>query len=258
MNPVQPSSFLTLRGVTLGTGAPKICVPVLGRCKAEVHVSAEAALLSHPDVVEWRVDWLGARIPEETGEILADLRAMFPDTPLLATFRTKNEGGEYALSPEEYEALLTALITSGEIDLVDIELFTGDDTVQRLLACARAHGVAAVVSNHDFHATPSQEELLRRLQRMQALGCDVAKIAVMPTSPQDVLTLLSATNQMKQRFPALPLITMSMGQLGMSSRLCGGIFGSALTFGSAGQSSAPGQADAVLLRRILELLYPQN
>ena len=92
-------------------------------------------------------------------------------------------------------------------------------------------------------------------QRMAELGCDIAKIAVMPQTPRDVLTLLSATEQMHTSHPEIPIITMSMGQLGLVSRLCGEVFGSALTFGAAGQASAPGQAPVQALRQVLNLLH---
>ena len=37
---------------------------------------------------------------------------------------------------------------------------------------------------------------------------------------------------------------MSMGHLGVVSRICGQVFGSAITFGTAGKASAPGQLPA--------------
>ena len=76
-----------------------------------------------------------------------------------------------------------------------------------------------------------------------------------PKNPGDVLTLLSATWEMKEKYARQPLITMSMGGAGLVSRLAGEVFGSALTFGSAGVASAPGQIDADRLRSALELLH---
>ena len=48
---------------------------------------------------------------------------------------------------------------------------------------------------------------------------------------------------------------MAMGALGVISRLGGGVFGSAVTFGTAGRASAPGQTDAAELKRALELIH---
>ena len=66
---------------------------------------------------------------------------------------------------------------------------------------------------------------------MQELGADIPKIAVMPQNKQDVLTLLAATEEMNRNHADRPIITMSMAGTGVVSRLCGEVFGSALTFG---------------------------
>ena len=47
-----------------------------------------------------------------------------------------------------------------------------------------------IASNHDFRKTPSKEELIARMRKMQELGADIPKIAVMPQSTEDLLTLL--------------------------------------------------------------------
>jgi len=89
---------------------------------------------------------------------------------------------------------------------------------------------------------------------MQALGADICKIAVMPRSAADVLTLLDATRIMHEEYADRPLITMSMGGLGVVSRIAGQVFGSAATFGMVGTASAPGQVDASELRALLDVL----
>lgn len=112
-----------------------------------------------------------------------------------------------------------------------------------------------VASNHDFHKTPSQDEIVSRLCKMQELGADIPKIAVMPQNKKDVLTLLSATEEMVREHASRPIITMSMAGTGVISRLCGEVFGSALTFGAVGKASAPGQMGASELRTVLTLLH---
>lgn len=49
---------------------------------------------------------------------------------------------------------------------------------------------------------------------MQELGADIPKIAVMPQSRKDVLTLLSATEEMASKYADRPIITMSMSATG--------------------------------------------
>lgn len=110
------------------------------------------------------------------------------------------------------------------------------------------------MSSHDFEKTPDLDTLASRLGRMREIGADIVKIAVMPQSRADVLTLLAATEQFS-RTADCPVVTMSMGGLGAVSRICGETFGSALTFGSAGTASAPGQIEVSELHRCLLLLH---
>lgn len=79
---------------------------------------------------------------------------------------------------------------------MDVEAFTGDEIVRKIIEKAHEHGVKVVASNHDFFKTPSKEEIISRLIKMRDLGADIPKIAVMPQSKKDVLTLLSATEEM--------------------------------------------------------------
>ncbi|WP_201057972.1 type I 3-dehydroquinate dehydratase, partial [Salmonella enterica] len=46
------------------------------------------------------------------------------------TFRSAKEGGEQALTTEQYIALNRAAVDSGLVDMIDLELFTGDDEVK--------------------------------------------------------------------------------------------------------------------------------
>ena len=126
--------------------------------------------------------------------------------------------------------------------------------VREMADLAHRHHVSVILSNHDFTATPDESEMLRRLQHMEELGADIAKIAVMPQSAGDVLTLLSATHKASQSL-SCPVITMSMKGTGLISRLSGEVFGSCMTFGSVGEASAPGQIEAGRLKDILAIIH---
>ena len=166
----------------------------------------------------------------------------------------REEGGERAIEPDEYVELNEKIAKSGYVDLVDVEAFTGDEVVKDIIEGAHAHGVKVVASNHDFDKTPDKDDIVGRLVKMQELGADIPKIAVMPQCKKDVLTLLEATREMAEEHADRPIITMSMAGTGLISRLCGEVFGSALTFGAVGKASAPGQMNASDLREILTLI----
>lgn len=172
---------------------------------------------------------------------------------MLFTFRRAQEGGNTPCSDDYYFELLEKIICSKQADIIDIELFAEESGVKQTIALAHEYQAAALLCNHDFQATPSLADITGRLKIMAEWGADICKIAVMPQSPQDVLTLLQATYDVSQIIDR-PIITMSMGKTGVVSRLAGSTFGSAVTFGAAQKTSAPGQIDANELRKILAIL----
>ena len=251
-------NVIEVRGVKIGEGVPKIIVPIVGVTKEEILAAAASFKEVRLDLVEWRVDWFeGVFDFAKVEDVLKDLRAALGNTPILFTFRTSKEGGEKPIEAADYAKLNISAAKTGLVDLIDVELFTGDEFVRDILTCAHDCNVPAVASSHDFERTPGKDEILARLKKMDLLGADILKIAVMPQSRADVITLLDATQEADAMI-AKPIVTMSMGSQGLISRLCGEAFGSSLTFGSVGAASAPGQMNAEDLRRILDLIHSNS
>lgn len=250
MNPVK------VRNISIGEGIPKICVPIVGVTKEEIIAEAKTFESIPVDVVEWRVDWFeGVFDFAKVEDVLKDLNPALGDVPILFTFRTAKEGGEKAIDMDAYKELNIKAAQTGLVDLIDVEVFSGDDVVTEIIEAAHAAGVKVVASNHDFDKTPDKDDIVGRLRKMQALNADIPKIAVMPQSKKDVLTLLAATEEMATEYADRPIITMSMKGTGVVSRLSGEVFGSALTFGAAKKASAPGQMGVNELNTVLQLLH---
>ena len=226
---------ITVRGVTLlppRDTAPtnfKILVPVMAN-----DLSNAAAAGAAGDVVELRLDALSILDAPNVQNVLCAARAAIGQgVPLLATIRTKKEGGLADLTDAAYGELGTAICHSGLADLLDVEASTAPAVIAAIQQQARESGVKTVFSSHNFAETPPTETMVNTLTDMVRRGADIAKLAVMPHTP---------------------LITMSMGQQGMVSRICGAAFGSCAGFATAGVSSAPGQPAAPALRTALDAL----
>lgn len=250
------TDVLNVRGMQLGEGIPKVCVPIVERNREAILSYAEGALNTKPDMIELRIDWFeGVYNVEAVLSLLKELREIIGDTVLLFTLRTSNEGGEANITVENYELLCQRVCESGWIDLLDVEAFMAEGLLERVSNIAHKNGVYVVASNHDFEKTPDEEEIVRRLNYMDEHGGDIPKIAVMPKIERDVLTLLSATLRYKENGGLKPVITMTMGKSGVISRLAGELFGSAVTFAAAGQVSAPGQISINEIKPILSVLH---
>src|SRR5690625_2752988 len=261
----------------LNASSPSIIVPVTARDRdgldAQIAALHEAAAQFRDsdgtggrlfDLVEWRVDLYEPFLRRAAGEPGAaaagaavagvmHLADLLPDVPVLATFRTIAEGGDTALSDDAYVDLIEALAASGRAAAVDVEF--RHPRAARAIEAAHAHGTPVVASNHDFDATPAAGEIVKRLAAMEAMGAEVAKIAVMPRTAADVVTLIEATER-RSRDAGIPLVTMAMGALGAVTRVAGAVFGSAATFATVGHTSAPGQLPAADVRGAMRLLDP--
>jgi len=247
---------VTVRNLVIGEGAPKIIVSLMGKDISTVKSEALAYREADFDILEWRVDhFADVASIDAVLEAARAIRDVMADKPLLFTFRSAQEGGEQALPVENYIALNRAAVDSGLVDMIDLELFTGDDLVKATVEHAHAKNVFVIMSNHDFHKTPAADDIVQRLRKMQELGADIPKIALMPQSKTDVLTLLSATLEMQERYADRPIITMSMAKTCVISRLSGEVFGSAATFGAVKKASAPGQISVTDLRTVLTILH---
>lgn len=253
MNSAKP---IVVKGRAIAEGrVPAICVPLVGATSEAVLAELDAVLREAPDVVEWRVDHF-AEIgdTQRVIDVARTIKARAGSTPLLFTCRSATEGGQaIARTRDEVIDLYERIAASRSVDLVDYEVGNGPARFARVRNAARGHDVTVVGSFHDFSETPGASVLVEKFAQAKREGADVAKVATMPHAPSDVLALLTATVQ-AHRALDMPLISMSMGALGVVSRVAGFVFGSSLTFAAAGSASAPGQMPIGDVREVLDVL----
>ena len=232
---------------------PKICVPVTGITEGEILDKFMDLNNAALDLAELRADYYEfAQDQSKVMELLGKVRDLY-NKPLLFTLRTKAEGGVSDIDEDYYYKLNKAVIESRLIDLIDIEFSSKTDEAANTVSLARRNNVLTILSSHDFLNTPSEEEIITRLSKMTDRG-DIAKIAVMPNSEEDVMTLLSASLKIKKRKKG-PFIAISMGPLGIISRISCELFGSCMTYASYKKQSAPGQIELSLIKEILEVMH---
>ncbi|MGN0438509.1 MAG: type I 3-dehydroquinate dehydratase [Lachnospiraceae bacterium] len=244
---------LSVRGVEFGSGITKICVPIIGKTDEEIFYQAREIVKEKPDCIEFRIDWYEHVFEEnKVLDLLRNLREIIGNHVLLFTFRSALEGGEKDISTDDYIRLCRAACSSGYIDLLDVEAFMEEGLLEGLIPVAHENHVYIIGSNHNFSFTPGEDELYKRLVDIDNMGADIPKLAVMPVKERDVLNLLSATLQYYEKGGTKPIITMSMKKMGAISRLAGGVVGSALTFATVGEASAPGQLPIKMMKEVLK------
>ena len=280
--------------INSGSGElPAVAVSLTGPTAARARIQTRHAIEAGADVLELRVDLLeeadalvafaeasGAESPAPdpmvvvtaAAQVLECLRRMadvVDGVPLLLTCRTATEGGRAHLDDAGYGAVLGAVLDDLSTWAPERRPAAIDVEVQRgclpgVSEQAHGLGIDVVASFHDFEATPADDVLEEVLARMVNEGADLAKIAVWPTSADDVARLLgvcarATADPGEGTGLGVPVAAMSMGALGAVSRVAPA-FGTALTFAVVSdeqgetQASAPGQLPIQDVRRCLGLL----
>lgn len=243
---------IEIKGYHIGGGKPLICVPLVERRRENILTAAKAAAGKGIPMIEWRMDWYEhVSVWEEVRDVLQELAEICRDTILLCTFRSRNQGGEGEMTEEEYQKFLLHLAECQKADLLDVETARLSQAEHVIREIHKTSGLV-LASQHYFSHTPETACMEQELQRMKEQGADIGKIAVMPQKPIDVVRLLEATVRVKETYPDYPIVTMSMGSMGMISRISGQQFGSCITFASFGQESAPGQLPVEDMSEILD------
>lgn len=233
---------------------PEICVPIVAPFRRQIIEQAKEAAALPIQIVEWRIDFFSGYEREIT-DIILEVKKYLADKKLIVTLRTEQEGGEPNGSRFDYFSLLKRIREQGAADYADAEIRKDETALRAVLSDTAPSNTKVIGSYHDFNGTPKQSFIVDMLEKAGDIGCHVAKFACMPKTMEDVERLLLATEEKKKRNPELPLITMSMGELGLSSRLYGGLYGSEVSFGSAFMASAPGQVSYEILNGVFNRIY---
>ncbi|MBO6047888.1 MAG: type I 3-dehydroquinate dehydratase [Erysipelotrichaceae bacterium] len=251
----QNRACLQVKNIVFGEGIPKICLPIVDTAHKDIIQTIDRyETLDDWDVVEIRLDFFANLMDDEAVKALLQDVYKHCQHVVLVTIRTKLEGGQIDLTKDDYCHLIKIIIDCGAADIIDLELSLGEERLRSLIEDAKSHDIVTLISSHDFKETPDNGELARRLTLMEALGGDLLKLACMPQTEKDVVRLQDVTfdcaNTLHQ-----PLITMSMGQMGILTRVTGELYGSTMTFATAGKPSAPGQIPLEDMVQVLDVIH---
>ncbi len=181
-----------------------------------------AIVPARANTVEWRLDQVRAPIPPR------ELLALDP-RPVIITYRTREQGGSFSGSREEYRRLVREAYEAGAT--VDVEHASGLlDDARELPDRARV-----VVSHHSPFAIPQDSS--ERLAAMKAAGGRAAKlvcgVADLPSS------LRLAEMQARHRGEAVSIFPM--GPASPPGRVLSALAGAALVYGPVEAPTASGQ-----------------
>ncbi|VRN66887.1 3-dehydroquinate dehydratase, (3-dehydroquinase) (type I DHQase) [Streptococcus pneumoniae] len=221
----------------------KLIVSVMPRSLEEAQ-ALDATRYLDADIIEWRADYL----PKEAIlQVAPAIFEKFAGRELVFTLRTRSEGGEIDLSPEEYIHLIKEVAQFYQPDYIDFEYYSYKDVFEEMLDFPNL-----VLSYHNFQETP--ENMMEILSELTILKPKLVKVAVMAHTEQDVLDLMNYTRGFKTLNPEQEYVTISMGKVGKVSRITADVTGSSWSFASLDEVSAPGQISLASMKKIREIL----
>jgi 3-dehydroquinate dehydratase/shikimate dehydrogenase len=181
---------------------------------------------SEADLVEIRLDYL----PKLDFKSVRGLT----DKPLIATLRSRREGGFWEGKPAENLKIMQNAINAG-VDYLDIELPFVNDILPKL-----KRGDAQIVLSH-HKQTATAEQLKSILQQMATIEANIYKLVFKVDLLHDNLYALKLAEYAQSL--GLNYIIHAMGKAGQPSRLLGALKGNAWTYvsGEFAEETAPGQ-----------------
>lgn len=247
---------IKVKGQIIGGEQPLVCLPIVAGKREDLLSQARELILLKPDLIEWRVDGYEQVLDiQDCIGALKALQQVINPVPLIFTCRIEAEGGLGKITDQARHDLILEAMKTGCVDIVDTELCNSVDFIDSVIKAGKEFDTKVILSYHDFIQTPSREFIIGKLTAAQDHGADIAKLAAMPKGYEDVLSLMEATMTARNGEVGIPIVTMSMGELGAVSRISGGVFGSDITFAIGKKASAPGQIPIKELKQAMSVLY---
>jgi 3-dehydroquinate dehydratase/shikimate dehydrogenase len=192
----------------------------------------------HIDMAELRVDCLD---PDE--RLLIRRFPELAGLPVALTIRRRIDGGNFVGGEGSRISLLSKGLAFAEADrrhnfaYVDLE---EDLDVPSLEEAARTFGTRIIRSYHNMQG--SEQDLAGKVRSLLRVGDEIAKVAVMPRTFEDVRSLYQAARETA----GVEKILLGMGHLGMNTRILAKLLGSHLSYAAAVDeedfpAGAPGQ-----------------
>ncbi len=220
---------------------PRLCVALGLPTAAELGQAAEREYKDGTTFFEFRLDHLGD--PASGLELIKKFRRVHPDVQILATCRHRYAHGHFSGATEKQIAILKRSAEAGA-SLIDLEIESAEKAKGAIAALRER--ASLIISYHNFQNTPALDAVMRRLSKIPA---DIYKIATTARKPTDNLRLIEFIRRNK----SVSLVTLTMSEVGMVSRILMPSLGSAFTY--AAPNDSPGTASGQISARTLRSLY---
>lgn len=256
--PQSPIQY-SLNGTILGGAKYLNCMMIKEGSRAGILEKAYEVLKYHPDIVEWRLDYVNPMMDKDFAETMLvetarQLSAVVAPIPIIMTFRIKEQGGLKKFPGDLRKRMVKACIRTGLIAVADVEIDNDDKYVKEIKAECEKYGTKLLLSFHDWDKVPTEEFLLREIQTALDKGADIPKIYLTANSYQDVIWIARTAKALRVEGKCeKPFCMCGMNDIAMITRILGGQCGSELGYFTWNDVRGGYEEDAVYFQDLLEL-----
>ena len=223
---------------------PQICLILNSRStdeiKAEIDQYGDAC-----QAVEWYADrnaGFESYSDEEFMQLLKLVKTMCHNR----TFLFGYQGGE-----EETNRYLR--LAMGIADYIDVDW--KNSQVKQLVKEAHRRRTKVLLTYHELERIMTKDEISMEFVKMEGSKADLLAIISFANTEADAYAILECSYAYNQLKKHTPFLAIAMGDEGQASRICGGDFGSVMTYACGSKATAPGQFNAHDLKRYMDKYY---
>lgn len=229
---------------------PDICL--LLNCKTIEEIKAELELFGEDcQMVQWCADknsGVDHYSKEEFVQVLKLIKAMCHRKTFIFQYRGTEEEEETTNRMLRY--------AMGTADYIDIDW--KNSQLKQLLKEAKRKGTKTLVTYHELERILTKEEIATEFIKMEKIPADMLAIVAFANEEKDAYALLEGAYAYNQLKGHKPFLAIAMGEEGQASRICGGDFGSVMTYACGSRPTAPGQFNASDLKRYMDKYYKDD
>lgn len=243
--------IISVRDRRMGGGTRNICIPIHGKTFEEVKIQIERVVEEEPDFIEWRADFFQGKNLDDKVEVVEYFQKQIPNIPIIYTPYYEDLN---LRSAQEMIDEILLLISKVKIDIVNINIRNIEELSSYIVDKINECGSYCMLTTRYLQNTPSNEEMMAILLKMDYLNADIVQLVVKPDTYSDSLRMLEVSERYSKRQNSVPIVATAFSELGLISRLLGDVFGSTLTYAYTISPTITGQMTVDEIKIIHKIL----
>lgn len=159
----------------------------------------------------------------------------------------------FSYSGEEAVTNRFLRLAMGTADYIDVDW--KNSQMKQLIREAHRRRTKVLLTYHELERIMTKDDISMEFVKMEASRADMLAIISFANTEEDAYAVLEGSYAYNHLKKHTPFLAIAMGEEGQASRICGGDFGSVMTYACGSRATAPGQFNAHDLKRYMDKYY---